>query len=69
MLYACHSAQVTEPLVERRKNRLVLSPCLECGADHEIRVTVRTDYVLYVRCGSCGHVWSVAKPGVLRPRH
>jgi transcription elongation factor Elf1 len=69
MLYACHSVQVSETLIERRKNRLVIPPCLECGAEQDIRVTVRTDYVIYVRCGTCGFVWSEAKPGVPRLRH
>ena len=27
------------------------------------RVTVRTDYVLYLRCEHCAAVWSVPKPG------
>ncbi len=69
MLFACHSAHVPEPLIERRKNRLVIPPCLECGAERDLRVTVRTDYVIYVRCGRCGYVWSETKPNAPSFRH
>ena len=48
--------------VERRGNRLVPAPCAACGRD-DLRVMLRTDYVVYFRCDSCAQVWSVAKPG------
>ena len=48
--------------LERRGNRLVPTPCTACGRD-ELRVMLRTDYVVYFRCEHCAQVWSVAKPG------
>jgi hypothetical protein len=50
---------------ERRMNRLKPPPCSTCGQDH-CRVTLRTDYYLYLRCEQCGSVWSVTKPGYER---
>jgi hypothetical protein len=47
---------------DRRQNRLILPVCSVCKHD-EPRVTVRTDYVLYLRCEHCAAVWSVPKPG------
>ena len=47
---------------DRRQNRLILPACSVCRHD-DPRVTVRTDYVLYLRCMHCGGVWSVPKPG------
>ena len=47
---------------ERRGNRLVPAPCSACGRE-ELRVMLRTDYVVYFRCEHCSQVWSVAKPG------
>lgn len=48
--------------LDRRRNRLILPACSACRHDGP-RVTVRTDYVLYLRCEHCGAVWSVPKPG------
>ena len=48
--------------VERRGHRLVPAPCAACGRD-DLRVMLRTDYVVYFRCEHCLQVWSVAKPG------
>jgi uncharacterized Zn finger protein len=48
---------------DRREDRLVVPPCPRCHAA-ETGVRLRTDYVLYLRCPPCGHVWSVPKPGV-----
>ena len=48
--------------VERRGNRLVPAPCGACGRG-DLRVLLRTDYVVYFRCEHCAEVWSVAKPG------
>jgi hypothetical protein len=47
--------------VERRTRRLSIPPCSQCAAPP--RVVSRTDYVIYVRCGQCAHVWSIEKPG------
>ena len=52
----------TDVRLERRGNRLVPAPCSACGGD-ELRVMLRTDYVVYFRCDHCAKVWSVAKPG------
>jgi hypothetical protein len=52
----------TDVPVERRANRLVPAPCVACGRN-DLRVMLRTDYVVYFRCEHCAHVWSVAKPG------
>jgi len=52
-----------ETRLDRRnpRGRFVVPPCQHCqqatGA-----VVSRTPYVLYLRCHSCGHVWSVPKP-------
>jgi uncharacterized Zn finger protein len=46
-------------------NRLKPPPCSTCGHD-PCRVTLRTDYYLYLRCEQCGSVWSVTKPGYER---
>ncbi len=51
---------------ERRQNRLKLPRCPECQSANA-RVTLRTDYVLYLRCDPCGIVWSVPKPEVDPP--
>jgi hypothetical protein len=47
---------------DRRQNQLLLPACSVCKHE-DPRVTVRTDYVLYLRCDHCGSVWSVPKPG------
>ena len=52
----------TDVPVERRHGRLVPAPCVACGRDN-LRVMLRTDYVVYFRCEHCAQVWSVAKPG------
>jgi hypothetical protein len=31
-----------------------------------VGVVSRLDYVLYLRCPTCGHVWSADKPGVVK---
>jgi hypothetical protein len=46
---------------DRRYDRLQLSSCENCGT-LEVRVATRTEYVVYVRCLECMHVWSVVKP-------
>ena len=59
------SDQSADPWTLDRRNheRAPLSPCPLCaGSDN--RVVTRTDYVLYVRCHRCPHVWSIPKPGV-----
>jgi translation initiation factor 2 beta subunit (eIF-2beta)/eIF-5 len=47
---------------ERRRHAFTPSFCESCGSA-KTEVTTRTDYVLYIRCWACGHVWSVTKPG------
>ena len=47
---------------DRRRNRLSPGPCSRCGRD-DLRVMLRTDYVVYFRCEHCLQMWSVAKPG------
>jgi len=41
--------------------RLLIPPCGQCQRP-TVRVVVRTEYVLYLRCSSCGHVWNVPNP-------
>ena len=47
----------------RRAPRFEPPPCPDCPTK-ETHVATRTEYVLYLRCRVCGHVWSVPKPGV-----
>jgi ribosomal protein S27E len=47
---------------DRRRERLLLSACRTCGHTAPVVVS-RTEYVVYVRCGVCASVWSLAKPG------
>jgi hypothetical protein len=50
------------PGADRRLNRLAPGLCSRCGRD-DLRVMLRTDYVVYFRCEHCLQMWSVAKPG------
>lgn len=43
-----------------RQHRRALLPCEACGNDHT-RVTVRTSFVIHLRCESCGAVWNVPR--------
>ena len=54
----------TLPVVrgDRRLDRLTPPRCDVCG-QASTHVTVRTDWVLYLRCEYCGAVWNVPKPG------
>ena len=45
--------------VERHKS------CLHC-AKSRVSTVMFTQHVVYMRCGSCGQVWSVPKPQVQR---
>ena len=47
---------------DRRKHTFTPPPCASCTST-TTEVAARTDYVLYIRCAACGHVWSVPKPG------
>ena len=47
---------------ERRHHAFTPPFCESCGSC-KTEVATRTDYVLYIRCWACGHVWSVPKPG------
>jgi hypothetical protein len=55
-------ATLSNTPADRRRNRLAPAPCSACGRD-ELRVMLRTDYVVYFRCEGCMKLWSVAKPG------
>ena len=46
---------------DRRANRLELLPCEQCTKG-PVKVTLRTEYVLYLRCEHCGHIWTMRKP-------
>jgi hypothetical protein len=48
--------------VERRRFTFTPPPCKSCTSS-QTEVATRTDYVLYIRCRGCLHVWSVPKPG------
>jgi hypothetical protein len=43
-------------------HRLFTPPFCESCESSKTEVATRTDYVLYIRCWACGHVWSVPKP-------
>jgi hypothetical protein len=47
---------------ERRQNRFQPGPCSGCGHD-EMRIMLRTAYVLYLRCEHCLAMKTVPKPG------
>ena len=57
-----HKATLDGRPGDRRRNRLAPGPCSRCGRD-DLRVMLRTDYVVYFRCEHCLQMWSVAKPG------
>ena len=52
-------------LIERRHQRLAPQPCSSCGSA-DTSITSRTNYVVYLRCGNCGAVWSEPKPALNR---
>ena len=47
---------------ERRRYVFKPPPCESCRSS-TTEVASRTDWVLYIRCDACAHVWSVPKPG------
>jgi hypothetical protein len=53
------------PATDPRQNRVAPAPCSACGHD-EVRVMLRTAYVLYLRCEHCLSMWTVPKPGFER---
>jgi hypothetical protein len=55
-------ATLTSTTGERRQNRWEPDPCPACGHD-QIRVMLRTAYVLYLRCERCLAMQTVPKPG------
>lgn len=55
-------ATLTNMSGERRQKRLQPDPCSGCGHD-QMRVMLRTAYVLYVRCERCLAMKTVPKPG------
>jgi hypothetical protein len=54
---------LADTVIERRHDRIALAPCATCGHDKDLRVMLRTPYVLYVRCEHCVVLWTVPKPG------
>ena len=46
---------------ERRVARLALPACPTCR-NVAISVTLRTDWVIYLRCQACSDVWNAPKP-------
>jgi hypothetical protein len=46
----------------RAANRPATPACARCQTNHQVACAVRTEYVLYFRCGACGDVWSIDKP-------
>jgi hypothetical protein len=54
--------KLTPVPLERRKARLALTPCKNCGSPHTA-VTLRIEFFVYLRCPACAHVWSLPKPG------
>ena len=50
---------------DRRFARGDLPACPQCAKD-EATIATRTDYVVYLRCPACFHVWSIPKPGAQR---
>ena len=55
-------ATLTSSPGERRQNRVEPNACAACGHD-EVRVMLRTAYVLYLRCERCLAMHTVPKPG------
>jgi hypothetical protein len=55
-------ATLTRTPGERRLNRIELGACSACGQE-EVRVMLRTDYVLYLRCEQCRTMRVLPKPG------
>jgi hypothetical protein len=59
------SATLRDTATERRHNRFIPDPCAVCRSD-ALRVLLRTDYVLYLRCEQCLSMWTVPKRGTLQ---
>ena len=47
---------------ERRKNRLKIPRCPNCGSDGA-QIVTRLITVLYARCVECSATWGVPRPG------
>ena len=47
--------QALRPRLDRRRARLFLAPCRDCGDTAPVVVS-RTPYVIYVRCCACASV-------------
>jgi hypothetical protein len=58
-------ATIRDTVVERRHHRFTPDPCAACRRD-AVRVMLRTDYVLYLRCEHCLTMCTVPKPGTLQ---
>ena len=46
---------------ERRVARLELPVCPTCG-NAAVSITLRTDWVIYLRCPACSNMWNAPKP-------
>jgi uncharacterized Zn finger protein len=63
------AANCRSQLERRAHTRIELQGCLACGASSDdIRVTMRTAYLLYLRCENCGKVWQQDMPQIEGPR-
>jgi hypothetical protein len=47
----------------RAADRPPTPACERCQTNEQVSCAMRTEYALYFRCGACGDVWSVDKPG------
>jgi hypothetical protein len=74
--HQAHTLGFPHVLDRRSGARLIPPPCPECGnqdrygqyghGPQPVMVVSRTDYIVYLRCAACGHVWSTPKPN-MRP--
>jgi hypothetical protein len=59
-----NAGSVPPPALDRRSNtRPADPPCPTCHASpEEARVTIRTSFLMYFKCGKCGDVWQAKIP-------
>jgi predicted RNA-binding Zn-ribbon protein involved in translation (DUF1610 family) len=46
---------------DRRKNRLKIPPCPNCGSEGA-QIVTRVINALYARCAECGEMWGIPRP-------
>jgi hypothetical protein len=56
------------PRERRGVNRLLVPLCSACSSSEAVEVLARTGADVHFGCATCGALWRVPKPGVLRPR-